>query len=247
LAKPQAWVFLPLATALVWRRSGLPGLVAAGLAGGAAGLIVAWPFLAHGTLRELVGLPRAISSVMPVVSANAHNLWWFATGGAARWYLDQEVLAGPATYRLVAAGLVAAFAGLALLRTLRDPSLGTVFAAGAYTALGFFMGMTQIHENHMYVVFPLLAVAAAVDRRLWLVYLILALSWCANMLLHDFDIAEQIVGPALPWPLPDAQRFGALVNTVVLALWTAWMAADTLRSWTRPGARTEAARAASEA
>jgi hypothetical protein len=247
LAKPQAWVFLPLAIALVWRRSGLLGIIAAAVAGGAAGLVVAWPFLVHGTLRELIGLPRAISSVMPVVTANAHNLWWLATGGAARWYLDQEVVVGAATYRVVAAALVVAFSGLALLRTLRDPSLGAVFAAGAYTAFGFFMGMTQIHENHMYVVFPLLAVAAAVDRRLWPLYVILAVSWCANMVLHDFDIAEQIVAPALPWPLPDAQRFGALVNTLVLGVWTAWMAADTLRSWTRRGARPESARAPSEA
>src|SRR5262249_46446681 len=81
LAKPQAWVYLPLVAALVWRRGGLLGLVAAGVAGGAGGLAVALPFLLHGTLRELIGLPGAISSVMPVVTANAHNLWWAFSGG----------------------------------------------------------------------------------------------------------------------------------------------------------------------
>ena len=73
-----------------------------------------------------------------------------------------------------------------------------VFDAAAYTAFAFFMGMTQIHENHMYAVFPLLAVAAALNWRLWPLYAVLALTWCANMLLHDFDLAETVVAPALP-------------------------------------------------
>src|SRR5207253_4642937 len=113
-----------------------------------------------------------------------------------------------------------AFALLALARALREPSFGAVFTAGAFTGFGFFMAMTQIHENHMYVVFPLLAVAAAVDRRLWPLYALLAVTWCANMLLHDFDLAESAIAPMLPWPLEAAQRFDALVNTAALAIWT---------------------------
>lgn len=237
LAKPQAWVYLPLIGLLVLRRGGLVGALAAAAAGGAAGLLVALPYLLHGTLRELLGLPHAITSVMPNVSANAHNLWWLVTQGAARWYLDQEIVVAPLSYRLVAFGLVGACAGLALLRAWREPTLGGVFVAGAYTALAFFMGMTQIHENHMYVVFPLLAVAAAQDRRLWPLYGVLALTWCANMALHDFDLAEQYVAPLLPWPLEQAQWINALVNSVVFALWTLWLLADTIHSWLRPRLR----------
>src|SRR5206468_7914726 len=116
-------------------------------------------------------------------------------------------------------------------RAIREPTLGVACAAAAYTAFGFFMGMTQIHENHMYAVFPLLAVAAAVDRRLWPLYAVLALTWCANMLLHDFDLADAIVAPLLPWPLEDAQRANALINSGVFAVWTAWMVAATARAW----------------
>src|SRR5579884_7766 len=240
LAKPQAWVFLPLVAALVGRRGGLAGLGAAAAGAAVGGLAVALPFLLHGTLRELVGLPRAISSVMPVVTANAHNLWWALSNGAARWYLDQEPLAGALSYRLVALGLVALFAGLALLRALREPTLGVAYLAGAYTGFGFFMAMTQIHENHMYIVFPLLAVAAvSVGRpagqgeraRLWALYAILALTWCANMLLHDFDLAEPVVAPLLPGPLEEAQRLNALGNVAVFAIWTACLATDTVRAW----------------
>jgi hypothetical protein len=230
-AKPQAWVFLPLVGGLVWRRGGLPGVVAAGAAGAIAALVVAFPYLRHGTLGELVGLPRAIGSVMPVVTANAHDVWWLLSHGAARWPLDQEPLVGPISYRLAAVALVGVFALLALARALRAPSFAAAFAAGAYTGFGFFMAMTQVHENHMYVVFPLLAVAAAVDRRLWPLYAVLAVTWCANMLLHDFDLAEQVVAPLLPWSLEEAQWLNSLVNTLVLAGWTAWLAGDTLRVW----------------
>ncbi len=246
LAKPQAWVYLPLVAALVWRRGGPVGLLAAGVAGAVGALLVALPFIVHGTLRELLGLPAAISSVMPVVTANAHNLWWAYSGGAARWYLDQDPFVGPLSYRLVAVGIVGACAGLALLRAVREPTLGVAFAAAAYTAFGFFMGMTQIHENHMYAVFPLLAVAAAVDRRLWPIYGVLALTWCANMLLHDFDLAEQVVAPLLPWSLEDAQRANGLIDVAVFAAWTAWLLAATARAWLAPPAPRAAARATSE-
>jgi len=230
-AKPQAWVFLPLAGGLVWRRGGLRGVAAAGAAGLVGALAVAFPYIRHGTLRALLGLPRAISDAMPVVTANAHDLWWLISGGADRWPLDGEPFLGPLSYRLVAMALVALFAALALARALRTPSFGAVFAAGAFTGFGFFMAMTQVHENHMYVVFPLLALAAAVDRRLWPVYVVLALTWCANMLLHDFDLAEPVVAPLLPISLEDAQWLNSLVNTLVLSGWTAWLVADTLRVW----------------
>ncbi len=229
LAKPQAWVFIPLIAALIWRRGGARGVLSAGVAGVFAGAVVVLPFLLQGTLRELIGLPRQISSVMPVVTANAHNLWWFFTDGAARWYVDQDRFLGPASFRLVGVALVLALGGLAVLRALRQPTVGAAFTAGAFTGFAFFMGMTQIHENHMYVVFPLLAVAAAVDRRLWGLYAVLAGTWCANMLLHDFDLAETVVAPLLPWALEDAQWANAGANVLVLAGWTAWLAAQTFR------------------
>jgi len=246
LAKPQAWVYLPLLGLLVLRRSGLVGALAAGTAGAATGLLVALPYLLHGTWRELLGLPRAIASVMPNVSANAHNLWWCFTQGAARWYLDQEVLVAPLSYRLVALGLVGACAGLAVLRAWREPNPGVVFATAAYTALAFFMGMTQVHENHMYVVFPLLAVAAASDRRLWPLYAVLTVTWLANMLLHDFDLAEPYLAPLLPWPLASVQWANALVNTVVFGLWTVWLLVDTVRAWLGPRPQTASLAAATE-
>ena len=88
------------------------------------GLVVALPFLLHGTLRELIGLPGAISSVMPVVTANAHNLWWGFSSGGARWYMDQDAFVGPLSYRLVGIGIVGACAGLALLRAVARAHAG---------------------------------------------------------------------------------------------------------------------------
>jgi hypothetical protein len=246
-AKPQAWVFLPLVGGLILRQGGLRGAVAAGAAGAVAALGVVFPYWRHGTLGELIGLPRAISVAMPVVTANAHDVWWLLSDGALRWPLDQEPFLGPLSYRLVAMGLVGGFALLALARALREPSLGPVFGAGAFTGFGFFMAMTQVHENHMYVVFPLLAVAAAVDRRLWPLYAVLAVTWCANMLLHDFDLAEPVIAPLLPWTLEQAQWANSLVNTLALVGWTAWLAADTLRVWRGGLRRTTPVAAVSEA
>ena len=51
------------------------------------------------------------------------------------------------------------------------------------------------------------------------------------MMLHDFDLAESVVAPELPWSLEKAQQANAAINTLVLGLWTAWLAVDTARVW----------------
>jgi hypothetical protein len=124
--------------------------------------------------------------------------------------------------------LVALFAALAVARALPTPDAGVVCEAGAYTSYTFFMVMTQIHENHMYMVFPLLAVAAVARRRLWFVYAGLALTWCANMLLHTRGASA--LASSVPELLELAPRLDALLNTVILAIWTAWVVAETFRA-----------------
>jgi len=46
------------------------------------------PFLAAGRVRDLLTLPRVVATVMPVVTANGHNLWWIAA--ALQQYPDDS-------------------------------------------------------------------------------------------------------------------------------------------------------------
>jgi hypothetical protein len=67
------------------------------------------------------------------------------------------------------------------------------------------------------------------------------------MKLYDFDLIESVIAPLLPWSLEVQERMDVVVNTLVLALWTAWMLAATVRAWLGPPTPQPVGCAASEA
>jgi hypothetical protein len=198
LAKPQAWALVPLAALATWRARGRRGLAAAGV-GAAVGGIAVVPFLVSGRLGDLLGLPRVVAAVMPVVTANAHNLWWIVAALQLSDPLlipDTASLVGPLTYRIAAAVLVAAqFLLTVWLYGSRRASLAEAAALGT---LGWFVFTTQAHENHLLLALPLLAVAWPQRPRLLLVFAALSTASLLNMALHDSAILEAVAlaGPS---------------------------------------------------
>ena len=79
LAKPQAWSIGPLLALGTLRERGPRGLVVGLASGAVVSAVVILPFVLSGTLAQLLSLPGTIASVMPVVSADAHNLWWLVS------------------------------------------------------------------------------------------------------------------------------------------------------------------------
>jgi hypothetical protein len=224
LAKPQAWSILPLlglATlrhALVQRRP--VWLVQAAASAATVALVVVLPFIVSGHLADLLGLPNAIASVMPVVAADAHNLWWLVLeprGTEPIYLFDSERFIGPLTYRLAAGVLVGGSLLLAIwLHLSRRASLAE---AAALSVLGWFVFTTQAHENHLFFALPLLALAWPSRRSLLGVYAVLSLSVLGNMVLHD-----QLVLQALGHTPDDAlvvrlQLANAAANVVCYLAW----------------------------
>ncbi len=193
LAKPQAWVLLPLAVLATWRETGARGLVRGAAAGGAVTLVVLLPFIATGGLGELATLPATISGVMPVVTANADNLWWLVLDrrGIEPLFTDDSArLVGPLTYRLAAGGLV----GAALLFTywLYWTDRARLAEAAALGALGWFVFTTQAHENHLFFTLPLLSLAWPQRPRLLVPFAVLTATVLLNMALHDELLLETL-------------------------------------------------------
>ncbi len=192
LTKPQALAIAPIILFVTWRERRLLRLT---LAAAATWLLANAPFVVTGNVESVLGQYAQTASYHPFISVNAHNLWWFITGGQG-WQPDSLSLVGPLSFRL--AGLL--LFGLATLLSLallwRDRR--ALFTAAAYQSLAFFMLLTQIHENHLLPMFAPLAIACALDRKGWWLYGAFALTVLANMALHDPNLVA-----ALGYPLED--------------------------------------------
>ena len=222
--KPQAWLLAPLAGLALLRLSGWRGAWRAGLAGSVALLLVIWPFLAAGRLRELATLPGQISSVMPAASANAHNLWWLVTRGAVPFVVDGEPLPGLGnlTYRQAALVLVLIAEAFVLALAWRARGPWELLGLGAFSAHAWFCLTTGAHENHPFLIFPLLAMVAWRSPFLMVVLLVLSATFSYNVLGHDFGLAplfDQALG-RWSWRL---QQAASLLNLAVLAAWSVWL------------------------
>jgi hypothetical protein len=222
--KPQAWALLPLLIYVSLRRFGLGKSVTGGLSAGLAAGAVCFPYLAYGTLGDLLKLPRLIAETMPVASANAHNVWWLVTDARPEFVFDDQPLVGDVTYRQVAMILALGFLAFALWRTNVFSRDGGLMAMGAYVAFGWFMVTTRAHENHDFFVLPMLVVAAARSRFLVAVFVAISVTLFLNMTFHDFSLTqlrESIGEPELWVP---AQLANAGLNVLVLLVWSALVA-----------------------
>jgi dolichyl-phosphate-mannose-protein mannosyltransferase len=221
MAKPQAWVLLPLVAVATIRLHGLSALIRGVLAGATVCVVIALPFMVSGRVHELASLPGVVSSVMPVVSADAHNLWWLivqSRGQDPLFVQDAARFLGPASFRLVAAVLVAVVLLLTYwLYWTRRVGLAEAAALGV---LGWFTFTTQAHENHLFFALPLLSLAWPTRRSLLVPFGILSLTLLLNMLLHDELLLEGL-GSGLQDPLVDRLRLAnAALNVLCCVGWS---------------------------
>lgn len=225
LAKPQAWSLLPLLTTATVRARGVTSVVGGIAVAGATALIVTLPFTLSGHLRELLTLPSTIASVMPVASADAHNLWRLvlgARGQDAIFVQDSAHFFGPLTYREMAGALVVAV--LVFSAWLYWTRRANLAEAAALAVLGWFDFTTQAHENHLFFVLPLLALAWPTRRSLLPIYAVLSLTVLLNTLLHDQLVLEAL-GASLDDPRVESLRaVNAVLNLVTWLAWAAWAA-----------------------
>ena len=226
--KPQAWVLLPFIAYTSLRRFGTVQSVLGMAAAGVVVLVVCLPYVVAGTFGQLLTLPALITETMPVASANAHNLWWLVTGGRPDFVPDAEPLVGGLTYRHVALVLSLMLLAYGLWRTDPHASAHDLLSMAAYLTFGWFLVTTRAHENHAFLVLPLLAMAAPRAGFLAVTFVVVSLTMFLNMVLHDFTLAP-IREQLLPGDLSvRVQLLNASVNLLLFALWSAWV-------WSRSG------------
>jgi hypothetical protein len=235
LTKPQVWVFLPLLLWILWRRCGPAGLATAAAAAGLTGWWIVQPWMRAGRVADMLSVFQNLTEVMPSVSANGHNLWWLKLPGVALAVLDWQPVGGVGqweappllTHATVGRLLFGLLSLLPLLRLTGPLSVELALTSAAYMAYAYFMAITQVHENHMFAVLPLLAGAALLDRWLILPFLVASVSVFGNLALHDFLTADPLAAwfiarsPPLPWSDPLAlQTANAALNVAGFILFT---------------------------
>lgn len=221
LTKPQAFSIAPVVLLLTLRERGALRLVAGGVV---AALFVMSPFLFAGNSATVFEEYTQTTKFHPFVAVNAHNFWWFVTGGNG-WSPDTNSV-GSFTFRAAGLLLFSCAVVLSLAVVWRDRE--KLFLVAAYDALAFFMLNTQIHEDHLLAMFAPLVVASAVNREAWWLYCAFAITSLTNMIFHDpklfaflgYPVREIYGGSA--WAAP--RWINSAIQTLLFAAFTAWLA-----------------------
>ena len=212
LMKPLGAPFFPLLGVVSLVRHGFKSTLVGGIAAIATGLLVFAPYIATGRMDETISRVVGDVGAMSYTSTNAHNLWW-ALGG---WQNSEVPWLGPFTATQVALAIFGIFYlgvllvghhlhgrgwSLAALLPKANPEggishpqmIGLAFVVG----FGFFMISTHMHENHMFIVVPLLAPLTILPgpKQRWIrgMFLAASIGCFLNLVLHDVDLSAQEV------------------------------------------------------
>ena len=227
LTKPQALLIAPIVALGAWRTGGGRALVATGIGGGVTAGVIILPYALVGALPNMWLAFGSFYARRDILSGNAANIWWIANYVLRAWnqiprlgvvgaYLapvrrimaistfQDYGLPNPRPFGTLAVVLTS---GWSLWRIRRADDLAVHALGAAFIVHAFFVLSVGVHEHHMMLAVPLLALAAALRpsiRRLhWAVSLIVAL----NMNLFYG------IGMGLGWSLP---RGLLLVDSSVL-------------------------------
>lgn len=229
LTKAQAIFLVPVVALAVWNSSPtMPALAAARtvLAAAIAVVAILLPYLWIGAGPNVL---QGVSSLLrhDMLSADAANLWWVFTffmrasyavadmGVWAAWTMPMKILGISTIVRLgypdprpLATTAVALAALWALSRARHSRDLSLFCALGAFVVHAYFVLGVAVHENHLHLAVPLLALAAGARPRLRPVHIAVSAVIALNLFLF-FGL-----GRGLPLP---PRTFTIIDSTVLLA------------------------------
>jgi len=249
LTKAQAVFLVPVVVLAAWNSSKTKPVWAAARTVAAAAivaLVVVLPYLFIGAGRNVA---QGVSSLLrhDMLSAYAANLWWVVTyfmrasyavadmGAWAAWTMPMRILGMSTIVRLgypdprpfaTAAVAVAALWALWQARQSRDLSL--FCALGAFIVHAYFVLGVAVHENHLYLAVPLLALAASARQRLRQIHLALSVVIALNLFLF-FGLGRAVPLPPRTFTIIDATVLLAAVNCAVF-VWHARVFNDECRA-----------------
>jgi dolichyl-phosphate-mannose-protein mannosyltransferase len=221
MTKPQTWILLPILALYIRRRYGWLRAANAGVAALLVALFLALPFFVYGSWKQLIRLPESIAKVAPWVSANAHNLWWLILGEQAITIPDFDPSPLGPSWVFISTGLVglSVLFCLARLQTTAGTGWRSLPSIVAFQSFAFFFLVTKAHENHAFIVLPVLSILWLRHRGIAALYLAMSITFLLNLVLHDPALAPQVNTAWLNGQIKAAQSLNAAANLLLLAAW----------------------------
>ncbi|HEX6736925.1 MAG TPA: hypothetical protein VF310_01500 [Vicinamibacteria bacterium] len=236
LLKPQAVLLAPALLLALGAdpRGAVRALTRAAAAAVLVGALVLAPFVFAGTLGTMVTAIRQLTT-HDMYSADAANLWWLVTWAkraAAQWgesggaaltapvrilRISMAETQGLPNPRPLGSLLVLAAAAWGAWRLRGRRDLGLLAALGAFVVHAYFTLGVGVHENHLYLAVPLLALAASLRPAFRGILLAVTAVTALNLdFIYGFG---QGVGGALPRGLTgvDATVILAAFNVAAFA------------------------------
>jgi hypothetical protein len=181
LTKPQAILLVPACALAAWRSGGAVALARTAVAGAVCTAILMLPFAVAGALPNMWLAFGSFYARRDILSGNAANLWWIVNYALRAWYQIPRLgfpeaflvpvprIMAISTFQEVgfpnprpgAMAAVVATVGWGLWRLRRTRDLELHALAAAFTVHAFFVLNVGVHEHHMMLSVPLLALAAS--------------------------------------------------------------------------------------
>lgn len=180
LTKAQTIAFLPLFLLYLLLHFGWRTTLRAALAGLAAGILILLPVSQGHPVTWAVSHYLAQAGLYPYASMNAANLWVLCS---ANFVNDATQVLPGVSYRLLGILLFLVGAGWSCYYYYRKPNPASLAAGFAISALALFLFFPRMHERYLFpaLAFLLLMVGYYRDKKIYLVTLIVSLSYFFNM------------------------------------------------------------------
>jgi hypothetical protein len=186
LTKPQGILLLPMFALATWRLGDVRALVRGTCGFAAASALIVLPYAIAGALPNMWLAFGSFYARRDILSGNAANLWWIVTYVLRAWYQVPRVgvvaaylapvrrilslttiqdigLPNPRPFGTIAVAIATGW-GLWRVRLTRDLAVHALGAA--FIVHAFFVLAVGVHEHHMMLAVPLLALAAGLRPRL---------------------------------------------------------------------------------
>jgi Gpi18-like mannosyltransferase len=216
LTKPQALLIAPVVALAAWRIGGWRSLGAAIIGGALTAAVIVLPYALIGALPNMWLAFGSFYARRDILSGYAANIWWIANYLLRAWYqipnagvigaylapvrrimavsTFQEVgFPNPRPFGTVLMLLTTCW-GLWRMRFARDLAVHALGAA--FVVHAFFVLSVGVHEHHLMLAVPLLALAAALRPSLRALYWTISLIVALNMNLFYG------LGLGLGWSIP---------------------------------------------